>query len=236
MLVLAAGRRRFVGDQLDQARLQRQTFRVVAGERRVRALALGAHVADHGDGAGVVVGAFGAPGADGGVVDGPAEDEVGRDIPSQVGNDGPGAADAFVELRRVGDFVGEGEPVAGRGLGVRAVGPELGDDAGVVRGVDAVRGVGLAGGGVDRVALVVVGAQRPIAARGGRDVNRGALAGFEAQVGQVEGDGRAGRVLDRAVTDDANDVLFELGIARPAELGRGAGVMVGPGGPRLPRA
>ena len=60
----------------------------------------------------------------------------------------------------------------GRGLGARAVRPELGQRAAVVAAEHDVRGVGLPGGGIDVVPVAVVRAERVAAPRARPDVER----------------------------------------------------------------
>ncbi len=79
----------------------------------------------------------------------------------------------------IGHAVGEHEPVAGRRLALRAVGPELGQHAREVAARHDLRRVGRAGLGVQRAPRAVVGAQRVVAVGARRDVDRLAVGVIE---------------------------------------------------------
>jgi hypothetical protein len=84
-------------------------------------------------------------------VHGAAEQHVDEHVPGEVVHHGARAQESLLEHRVVVDIVEHGEPVARGRLGVGPVGPELGEDAGVVAQRDVVDRVGLPGGGVDGV-------------------------------------------------------------------------------------
>ncbi len=135
------------------------------------------------------------------VVHGAAEGEVRLDVPLQVAEWLPHAAEpAFEEFVFV-DFVEYREPVARRGFGVRPVGPELGEHARVVATGDHLRRIGFAGDGIDvvagtrvsalegveevRVVLEVARVLFDVAETCGRDVDRHTVV--RAQVRRPDG-------------------------------------------------
>ena len=216
-LALVAGKRRQglsrggirLRDELDQARHEGQTFRVVGGQRRVARLAEPAHVPDERDRPRSVVVALEAPRRDRRIVERTVEGEVQLDVPLEAVDGGTGAADPQVRGQLVGREVGEHVPVTRWGLGVGPVRPELCHDPPEIGLVHDVRRVRLAGRRIDRVAGAVVRAEAVVAARAW---------------GDVDGHARA-RVERAAVPDDLDDLVLEhlvgRGISQP---GRGAGI------------
>ena len=131
---------------------------MVGGPLRVRALAAVRHRPQRRNRADVVVPAFDAPRGDGGVVHGPAEGEIGLRVPLQAAELRPRAAKAPAQRGVVVHFVQDREPVAGRRLGIRPVGPELRQHAGVVAARHHLGRVRFAGDRVDVVAAAGVAA------------------------------------------------------------------------------
>ena len=131
------------------------------------------HVPDHRDRPDGVVVALQPPGRDRGIVGGPIQGEVELDVPLETIHRRTGSPDPGVRGELVGDGVGDDIPVSGRRLGLRAVGPELGERAGEVSQVDHVRIVRLARHRIGRMPVAVVGPKRVGAERAGRDVDRG---------------------------------------------------------------
>ena len=170
-----AGGGRLGGDDLDQPRVQRQAVLVVGGQLRVGGLAEPRHVADRRDRPHVVVMALEAPGAHGGVVHGAVEGQVQLEVPLQRVELVARAAQAALQLRVVGDVVGQRVPVAGRRLRVGAVGPELGDDPRPIAALDDVGCVRIAGDRIQRVATAVVGSQAVVPECARRDVRQHAV-------------------------------------------------------------
>ena len=169
---------------------------MIVGVRGFGSLAVLSHPADGRDGPCVVVLPLDAPGRDGRVVHRAAEGEVGLQVVFQgVHLLRPG--EFVLELGVVQHLVQDGEPVAGGRFALRAVGPELGQNAGVVAARHYVRRVRLAGNGIERVAvgaegaalvlaveLGIVGEIRrvialEVAARAGADVPHHAVGGVQ---------------------------------------------------------
>ena len=115
------------------------------------------HPTDGGDGPGVVVLALDAPGGDRCVVHRSAEGEVGFQVVFE-GIHLFRSAEGVFKFGVVHHGIQDGEPVAGGCFALGAVGPELGQDAGVVSARHYVGRVGFAGSGVDGVPLGAEGA------------------------------------------------------------------------------
>ena len=195
VLVALAGGRGRGGDDLDVAGVEVDAVRVVAGLLRVGALPEAREVAQGADRARVVVPALHAPGGDRGVLHGAPHGEVGLHAPLEVVEHGARPAQLLHEGGVVRDVVEDDEPVARRGLGFGAVGPELREHAGVITAGHHLRRVGLAGhrvGGIARapvapleVVVVLIGLgrrrERSVAHPRGGDIHHHAVRGVEVR-------------------------------------------------------
>ena len=119
------------------------------------------------------------PGRDGCVVLGAVESQIDVDVPRERIERRAPSEEPALEARGVTHRVGDGVPVTGRRLGLRSVGPELRHDAEEVRPRDDLGGIRLPGDRVLRPALAVVRAERVVAVRARRDVNRGGIGRIE---------------------------------------------------------
>ena len=90
------------------------------------------HVTNAADRTDVVVFPFTSPSGDSGVVNGTVEGEIHLNIPFKFIENRTGSTDATLKRGMSGDIIGEFVPMPGRGFGVGAIGPELGDHASVV--------------------------------------------------------------------------------------------------------
>ena len=179
---------------------------MIGGTAWIGRLTLAAQVADHGDGARAFVVAFDAPAGTGGVVGGGGEGKVGLHVPFEVVDDGADASDALFKARRVRNFVRQDVPVSGRSLGVGTVCPEFGHHAGEVAELDDVRGVGLAGDGIDGMTGAVVIAEGVVSESAGGDVDQSLAVELAAFGEDFEGTG------------------FVTGVGSGAEFGGWAGI------------
>ena len=152
----------------------------------IRGLAEAAHVADHGDRARAGVVALQRPRGAGGIVRGGGDGEIGFHIPFKVVNDGAHAFDSLHGQRIIGHFIGEHVPVAGRSLGVRSIGPKLGEHARVVAALHVIGCIRQAGDGIGCLACAVVGAERIVAHGAGRDIDDGLIIQLAAGADDTE--------------------------------------------------
>ena len=183
-------------DDLGDIRLQRDAIRAVGRALRIGGLSIAAKPADHGNRTRTGVVALQRPSGAGGIVRGAGDGEVGFDVPFQLAERRPGAADLLHERRIVRKFVREHVPVAGRRLGVRSISPILREHAVKIAARHIVRRVGAARDGIDRETGAVVRAEGAVAHRAGRGVDDGGI------------------IQQRAFAQHIHGVLFVLRITR----------------------
>ena len=208
-----AGPGRLRRDELDESRHERQSLRVVRGEVRVARLSMPAQVPDHRDRPDAVVLALQAPRHDRRVVDGAVQGQVELHVPLQAIDRDALPADPQIRPKLVRDGVGDHVPVSRGRLGLRSIGPELGQRAGEIALVHDLPHVRLAGHRIHASTVAVIPAQRVVAARRRRDVDHH----------------RAGRVHLRAGTDHAS--LYCWSVAGSPRRGGGPGSIGTPSAP-----
>ena len=150
-------RARFLGDDLDQARDERQALPIVRGPGRVARLAQLTQVADHRDWARAVVATLEPPRSDRGIVGRAVKRERHLHVPLQAVDPIAYAAHTEVWIELIRDLIRKDIPVAWRSLGFWAVGPELGNGSTEVAPEHNVRRIRLTRGRVDGVTLAIVG-------------------------------------------------------------------------------
>ena len=149
-----------VGDELDEARHERDPLLVIGRARRIARLAEAGQVADHRDRSDAVVATLETPRGDRGVVHRAVEREVHLHVPLQAIDDRTVPADAQVGSELVGRGVRDDIPVAGWCLRARAVGPELRDRPVEVALPDDLRGVRAGRRRIQRMTVPVVRPER----------------------------------------------------------------------------
>ena len=215
---MPAGADRRRRHQLNQIGNERQALGVVAGCARIARLSEVGQIADRCDRTPAVVIALDRPRRAGGFMDAGIQTEVEFHIPFEIIHDRAHAADAFHEQGMIADAIGHGVPVSGRRLGVRPVGPELGQHAGKVAPLHDVGRIRLARGGVEGVPRAVIGAEGVVSKSAGRNVHRHAVIRRQLAAGPNHG----------------HHVLDKRGVTRATEEGRRSGINPGLGriGPR----
>src|SRR5438309_1821069 len=124
-----------------------------------------------------VVAALETPCRDRGVVHRAVEREVELHVPLQPIDDGAASADSQVRRERVRDRVRDDVPMAGWSLGIRTVGPELGDCSIEVALPDDLWRVRPTGARIQCAPLTAVRSERVRADLTGRDVDHGVARG-----------------------------------------------------------